>query len=191
MSARDTFLLMFPVEYLVDHVLVGLNMTAARAESSWMDVSIDEFLLWLGLWFFMGLHSNYTSRRDFWSAQDKEDITDTLPRLNKWMSGSRFELILRYLVYTEKPPPQQRDRFWEIRDLVDAWNANMKAAFIPCWLVCIDESMLKHTSVYTPGAIYLQRKFTPRGNEWHTIACSETFIIFGMELVREVTPLKP
>jgi len=50
--------------------------------------------------------------------------------------------------------------------------------------VCLDESMSKWIQRWTcPGFVFCPRKPWPFGNEWHTIACSETTIIFFVELV--------
>ena len=80
--------------------------------------------------------------------------------------------------------PTYKDPFFPIRYLQDKWNENLKSLFRPSWLVCLDESMSKWIQRWTcPGFVFCPRKPWPFGNEWHTIACSETTIIVFVELV--------
>jgi len=62
-------------------------------------------------------------------------------RLNKYTSRYRFDAILHALEFTDKAPPSLVHRFWEIRDLVAAWNKNMLENFVPSWINCLDEPM--------------------------------------------------
>ena len=60
----------------------------------------------------------------------------------------------------------------------------MKTIFIPSWLVCLDESMSKWLAKYScPGFVFCPRKPWPFGNEYHSIACALSSIIFFVELV--------
>lgn len=86
---------------------------------------------------------------------------------------------------TDKLKPTQFDHFWEIRKLVDEWNNNMTNQFSPSWVVCLDESMSKWINKWAcPGFICIPRKPWPFGNEWHTIACGKSGILFFVELVK-------
>eukprot|EP00546_Thalassionema_frauenfeldii_P009549 CAMPEP_0178909114 /NCGR_PEP_ID=MMETSP0786-20121207/8313_1 /TAXON_ID=186022 /ORGANISM="Thalassionema frauenfeldii, Strain CCMP 1798" /LENGTH=113 /DNA_ID=CAMNT_0020581121 /DNA_START=53 /DNA_END=394 /DNA_ORIENTATION=+ len=61
----------------------------------------------------------------------------------------------------------------------------MADVFIPGWMLCGDESMSKWLNQYTcPGFVMCPRKSRPFGNEWHTIACVLTTIIFWAEIVK-------
>ena len=101
------------------------------------------------------------------------------------MSCNCFENILKGLAFTDSDPPATLDRFWEVRDLVDAWKANMKANFVPGWVNCLDESMSVWTNMYTcPGFMFVPHKPWPFGNEWHTICCCLCGVMFDLlELV--------
>ena len=100
------------------------------------------------------------------------------------MSRKRFESILKSIRLSDKEPPGYKDRFWEIRDLVEAFNKRMTEAFVCGYLSCLDESMSPWTSQYTcPGWMYVPRKPHPMGNEYHTICCALSGILFAMELV--------
>ena len=70
----------------------------------------------------------------------------------------------------------------------------MAQCFIPSWVSCLDESMSPWTSRWTcPGWMYVPRKPHPQGNGYHTIACEESGILYGIELVEGRTrpPEKP
>jgi Transposase IS4 len=100
------------------------------------------------------------------------------------MSRNRFDDILSSLVYTNKEPTIYKDRFFEIRQLVDCWNANMAANFSPGWVTCLDESMMTWTNQFTcPGFMLVPRKPHPFGNEWHSICDGITGIMFAVEIV--------
>ena len=122
------------------------------------------------------------SRYDCWKNNPVHEYR-CRPYLGSLMSRNRFDKILASLVFSSENRPY-RDRFLCVRQLISAWNENMAAAFTPSWLVCIDESMVPWTSEYTaPGWVSLPRKPHPLGNEYHTIACAETNIIFRVEIV--------
>jgi len=104
--------------------------------------------------------------------------------LTKYMSRNRFNAILAALNYTNPTPPTFKDRFWEVRNLLTAWNNNMNENFIPGWICCLDESMSKWVNQFTcPGFMVVPRKPWPFGNEYHTIACGVSGVMFGIELV--------
>ena len=68
--------------------------------------------------------------------------------------------------------------------MIDAWNKRMKEVFLAGWVSCLDESMSVWTSKWTcPGFMFVPRKPHPQGNEYHTIACGLSGILYGMELV--------
>ena len=100
-------------------------------------------------------------------------------RLGSFMSRKWFEVILKTLAITARQPPAFRDHFWEVREIIEAWNANMTEQFTPSWLSCLDESMSPWTNKYScPGWIFVPRKPWPFGNEYHMVCCSLS-VFFG------------
>lgn len=76
------------------------------------------------------------------------------------------------------------DKFHEVREVIDAWNKNMATNFVPSWVSCLDESMSPWTNKYTcPGFMFVPRKPHTYGNEYHTICCCKTGILYQLELV--------
>ena len=100
------------------------------------------------------------------------------------MSQKQFDAILCAIFYTNHDKPTYRDKFWEVRQMVDEWNKNMAEQFTPSWVSCLDESMSPWTNKYTcPGWMFVPRKPHPFGNEYHSVCCSMSGIMWGMELV--------
>ena len=100
------------------------------------------------------------------------------------MSQKWFDAILCAIFYTNHDKPAFRDKFWEVQQMVDEWNKNIAEQFTPSWVSCLDESMSPWTNKYTcPGWMFVPRKPHPFGNEYHSVCCSTSGIMWGMELV--------
>jgi hypothetical protein len=88
------------------------------------------------------------------------------------------------LTYTNLPPPPYQDKFHQIRQMLNEWNTRMASVFSPSWISCLDESMSAWTSRWTcPGWMFVPLKPHPCGNEYHTIACGLSGILYAVELV--------
>ena len=146
-------------------------------------VTFGEFLQFVGIWLYMSTTAGY-SRAD-WFSQKKVDRWEGAPfRFNEIMTGRRFESIISALTFTASPVPAFADKFYEVRDLINAWNENMRETFLPSWVSCLDESMSKWTSRWTcPGFMFVPRKPWPMGNEYHSICCALSGIMYWIELV--------
>lgn len=101
-----------------------------------------EFLKYIAIWFLMSMVSNRCARWYNWEESEP----------NKWpfwfckyMWYTRFKNITKVLCYTSTPQPTFVDKFYKVRDIIKAWNDNMKEKFIPSWMSCLDESMLAWT----------------------------------------------
>ena len=104
--------------------------------------------------------------------------------LGHLMSRKQFEAILKALSYTSHQCPAFWDHFWEICQMLDAWNTNMMEQFTLSWVNCLDESMTTWANKYScPGWMFVPRKPWPFGNEYHTVCCSLSGILWQMELV--------
>eukprot|EP00980_Cylindrotheca_fusiformis_P024084 scaffold11524_cov91-Cylindrotheca_fusiformis.AAC.3 len=178
-TTLQLFELFFMKDFLQNTILANIN-ERLEGENS---LTYGEFLRWLGIWFLMATIQG-PQRRDFWSTA-KVDIFEGAPfRVNEWMSRNRFEAILGALKYTRSAPPAYQDKFHEVRDMIDAWNANMNEKFTPSWISCLDESMSVWINPYTcPGFMFVPRKPWPFGNEYHTVCCGVSGIMWGVELV--------
>lgn len=141
-----------------------------------------EFYGWLGLWFIIQLNPGY-STKDFFSLKNRTVFWNP-PYLGGYMSGKRFLKITECIRFQKREEsPRYRDKFFYVREMINSFNDNMTFAFSASWLVCVDESMVVFYNKYAPGWIAVKRKPHPLGNEYHTVACCESKIIFFMELV--------
>jgi hypothetical protein len=133
------FFILFPVEYYLHEVLL-VQLNKNLEENKERSVGLGEFLRFLGIWFYMATFDGY-NRSAFWSLREIDDFEGAPKRFHKWMSKKRFETIHKYLEYTNRPTPTYADKFHGIRQLIEEWNSNMAAKFVPSWVSCLDESM--------------------------------------------------
>ena len=173
------FLLFFPSDYVTDIILPNTN------KSLDIKLSLGEFLRYVGIWLFITNHSLKHRVRDFWSKETPSRFSSTPAyRCDDWMSHRRFKEITKALTFTGDNPPTYKDPFHEVRGLIKAWNANMTEVFQPSWLSCLDESISIWFSKFTcPGWMCVPRKPHPFGNEYHSICCANSKIMYQIELV--------
>ena len=62
---------------------------------------------------------------DFLSMGEVDYFVGAPMRLGTFMSRKQFKAILKALVITARQPPASSDHFWEVREIIKAWNANM------------------------------------------------------------------
>ena len=132
----------------------------------------------------MSCFQGVDDRRSWWSKKAIDAFLGSPFRFHDFMSLRRFEEIMSCLRYASKQEPEFTDRFFEVRELSDSWNANMSDVFMPSWINCLDESMMVWLNEYTaPGFMVVPRKPHPFGNEWHSICCVVSGIMWCVELV--------
>ena len=133
----------------------------------------------------MAAVSSFT-RDDFWSVDTVFDHRQNhCPyRFNPYMSKRRFDIITRELRLTGRIPPRFKDPFWQVRDLLKAWNDNMAAFFRSSWVICVDESMsIWHNRWTCPGWIFCPHKPHPIGNEYKMGCCALSGVMFVIALL--------
>lgn len=179
-TSLQVFCVFFPMAFLTQTIIGKTNENLKKKQKE--ATTLGEFLRFLGLWFFMATLSGY-AKRQYWSTSEVNEFDGAPYRLHKYMSYNRFMDILSCLGYTMSSPPNFVDKFWEIRDLVKAWNANMKEVFVPSWVSCLDESMSIWFNKFTcPGWTFVPRKPHPFGNEYHSICCGLSGIMYAIEM---------
>ena len=146
---------------------------------------IGEFLCYIGIRLLMATNQGY-STAEFWDytgvARSQEEGACPY-NLKDYTTFKHFQAITSCFVFTNDNPPTFRDKFWQIRELVREWNKNMKE-FISGWVICLDESMSSWLNRWTcPGWIFCPRKPHPFGNEYHTVCCGMSGIMFAIEMV--------
>ena len=142
-----------------------------------------EFLQWLGLWLLMSTMVG-PQQHEYWAAYPINAFRGVPLRLGVWMSRAGFDAILVALSFTDRDPPPFLDKFWEVRQMIDAWGSNMNNVFAPGYINCLDESMSLWTNKFTcRGFMFVPRKPWPFGNEYHTVCCCLSGIMWGIDLV--------
>ena len=64
------------------------------------------------------------------------------------------------------------------------WNENMGQYLSPEYIICLNGFMSFWFNKYTcPGFMFVPHKSWKFGNEYHTIYCRLSCILFGLELV--------
>jgi Transposase IS4 len=175
---QSVFEHLFPMAWVKEVLLVKTNDNLDDQK-----ITYGEFLRWIGLWFIMATTEG-CQRRDFWASANISMYAGAPYRFNDLMSRSRFEDILQSLQFTDVEANGPLDKFHEIRQLVDCWNKNMAENFRPSYISCLDESMSPWTNPFTcPGYMFVPRKPHPFGNEYHSVACGKSRLMWGIELV--------
>ena len=174
----DYFIYFLPEAYMKEILLVATN------KNDLDNVTWGELLVYIGLWFLMASINTGCDRRAYWENSPVSPWKGAPYRFNEYMTLARFEQITSSLTFTDIPFPQYTDKFHEVRQMIIEFNHHMKEVFIPSWVSCLDESISIWTSRWTcPGWMYVPRKPHPQGNEYHSIACGESGIMYRIELV--------
>ena len=178
MSMVQVFLLMFPKDWFENIMLVETQKMTGLS-----DLTFGELLTFLGIWLLLATTVRM-DRKKFWSLKAIDRASGAPFRLNDIMSNRRFDQILQGLQFTALEPPSYKDRFWEVREMIAEWNENMASSFTSSWVSCLDESISIWFNKWTcPGWMFVPRKPHPFGNEYHSVCCGETGIMWGIELV--------
>jgi Transposase IS4 len=133
----DNFELFFPKQFVTYTILPVMNRNAQFGM-----IQYGEFVRCLGIWFLMAIKIQGPAHYKFWEKDPVDPFVGAPIRLNEYMSRNRFQDILASLQFTDGEPPNYVDKFFRIRDLVEAWNGNMTSNFTPSWINCLDESMI-------------------------------------------------
>ena len=71
-----------------------------------------------------------------------------------------------------------------MNELIVAFNEHSQSCFSPGWVNCLAESMSIWTNQWTcPGWMFVPRKPYPMGNEYHSLCCGLSGVMYSIELV--------
>ncbi|GFW20545.1 piggyBac transposable element-derived protein 4 [Trichonephila clavipes] len=108
--------------------------------TSWKDLRVDEFLVFLGAFLQMG-NVRMNRLQDYW----KKDPLFHNAGIANSISLNRFLLISRALHFAKNSghgEPQPTDRLYEIRPVIDFFNERMCEIYYPDRELYLDESMV-------------------------------------------------
>ena len=122
-----------------------------------ISINSQPFLVGIVSWFVVLMATiNGPECTDFWSMGEVDCFVGAPMRLGTFMSRKQFKAILKALAITARQPPAFSDHFWEVREIIEEWNANMTEQFTPSWVSCLDESMSTWTNKYScPGWMFV------------------------------------
>jgi hypothetical protein len=61
-------------------------------------------------------------------SEDEENDTPSFT-FNHYLSQRRYLAIMLALRFTEKPSPTYQDKFWQVWEMISAWNMHMNSIF--------------------------------------------------------------
>ena len=169
----------------LETVLLVLTSAALEKENS-APLTLGELMRYVGMRFLMSTLQGW-SVDEYWNYDHVQRPQEEGPcpyNFKGYMGKKRFHLITKCLTFTDATPPPYRDKFWQVRQMIRAWNENMANIFVAAWVLCLDESMsIWHNKWTCPGWIFCPRKPHPFGNEYHTACCGLCNILFSIEMV--------
>ena len=178
-SILQLFKGLFFKSYLQDVIIPKTNDAMSLHEK----LTYGEFLHWLGLWFLMATIIGL-QQHEFWSLSPISAFERAPLRLGVYMGWNQFVDILSALQFTDSQLPPYLDKFWEVWQIVKAWGDNMNTHFRPGYMNCLDEWMSVWTNKFMcPGFMFIPRKLWPFGNEYHTVCCCLSGIMWGIDMV--------
>ena len=78
-----------------------------------------------------------------------------------------------------------QDKLLEVRNTIVAWNDHTKRVFMPYWLLCLNEYMPVWMNKFIfPGFLLFSCKTHPNGNDYHTICCSKSVIMYVWKIFK-------
>ena len=142
---------------------VLLVMTSKNLVGS--PVSWGEMLTYLGLWFPVSYVATGGNTRTYWDNLVPIPFKGAPLQTTQLMSFACFDAIKKALSFTDITSPLYRDKYWEVRQMIHAWNWHMPDVFLAVWVSCLDKSMSIWTSRCTcPGFMFVPRKPHPVRN---------------------------
>lgn len=180
----------FQTQYVKD--IISLTSASMRNELHVRPFTEHEFYKLIGILLCAGLRKDLSYEELFKGTNTRYDF-DVSPKLERYMTYSRFNIIKRHLTYSKKPETaeerQQRGDFWAIQPLIDAFNEARRTGFKSGHTLCGDESFSawlgKNERDVENGAPHVdseERKPQGVGMQFKNIADSTTGVMMALEI---------
>ena len=133
-SFLDLFLYFFPMAWFTVVLLEKTSKAIQQfgGNGNTQPVTFGEMIHFLGIRLLMSTQQGW-SIGDYWNYSNEVRDQETCPcpfNMPNFMSFQRFQSIQRFLTYTDVQAPTFIDRFWEIRQMIKAWNMLMANVFL-------------------------------------------------------------
>jgi hypothetical protein len=187
-SLAKYFLRFLPVEYIRLAVIPAINMHASTVMANWEPVTLSEYLTWISLFIIMSTvvipdRSAYWHKSEFAFGPSVD--------FSVWMAMERFEAIVKMHVFTTPDAAAYaKDKLYQLRDFMDAYNENLKEVLTPGKYLCLDESMNQWLGHGMPNLKKIPRKPHSIGQEWKTVADVQTCCIIRLDITGDTMAKK-
>ena len=115
---------------------VFLGMTSNNLEG--IPVIWGEMLTYLGLWLLISYVANVGNTCAYWDNSYPSPFKGSPFILHSFMSFVRFDAIKKALYFTDNTPPLYRDKYWEVRQIINAWNWHTSYVLLYGWVSCLE-----------------------------------------------------
>ena len=118
---------------------VFLGMTSKNTEG--IHLSWDKRLTHIGLWILISSVATEVNMCTYWDNSDPSPFKDAPFILHIFMPFTCFYAITKALPLTDHAAPVYRVKFWEVRQIIHAWDWHTSDVFLAEWVYCLDKSM--------------------------------------------------
>lgn len=177
----EYFLFFLPMDHLYS-IIVSINIHA-RSIGHWVDVTLDEYLMWIALLTVMTV-VKHSDRKAYWKQGSSHFFMNV--DFTKYMSFTRFNGIMK--MHTFEIPSKQAqtaDPLYQIRSTITAFNDHMEKCITPGKYLVIDESMNQWLGTGMPNIKKVPRKPHSIGQEFKTLADNHTYCIIRIDTVSD------
>jgi len=115
------------------------NYAKYKNDSSFVDVTKEEMLVWLSIVILSG-YNVVPTKRSYW--EDKGDVHNSLAAGS--MRRNRFLEICRYMHVADNSKPNLNDKMWKLQPLLEKFREIFKALYIPEKDLSYDEAMIPY-----------------------------------------------
>lgn len=122
------FNLFAPTEYFLTELIPATN--ECLVQRGFKKLMLGEWECWIGIWMLLQLHPGYQADNLF--SSKSRTMYWNPPFIGSVISGNGFCSICECIMLRDlKDASEHRDKFWWVRELLDAFNRNMERIFCP------------------------------------------------------------
>lgn len=178
----DYFLFFLPLDHF-RYIINNINTYAVSVDSSWTDVSFNEYLMWISLLTIMTV-IKHDDRKAYWHQGSSHFLLNI--NFSTYMSYKRFnDITTMHIFEIHSVEMQQRDPLYQIRRTIEAFNNHMEKCVTPGKYLVIDESMNQWLGTGMPNLKKVPRKPHPIGQEFKTLADHHSYCILRLDTVSD------
>ena len=141
----------------------------------WSDISLTELKNFLALYFLTGV----TRKPNLAMYWDTRAVIAT-PFFNATMSRDRFQLILRFIHFSDNGQGNAADKLYKVRPVLDHLLKRFREHFTPARDISIDEGMMSWRGRLS-FRVYNPQKPIKYGVKSYILCCSKTGYCFNMK----------